>query len=389
MQRNLFLKKIERYYRTHPIVALLGPRQCGKTTVARQFLENKQNFKAENYFDLEDPIDIQRLENPRLALENLTGLIVIDEIQRRQELFPLLRTLVDKKNRKQNYLILGSASRELIKQSSESLAGRIAYIELTPFQFQEAGDLQKLWCRGGFPLSYLSITDEDSYDWRDFYIRTFLEQDIPNLGIKIAPEALRRFWTMLAHYHGNIFNASELGRSFGASDTTIRRYLDLLTGTFMVRQLQPWHENIKKRQVKAPKVYFRDSGILHAILHLKTYAELTRYPKLGASWEGLALEEIIRSLQVHNHDCYFWSTYAGAEVDLLIQQQGRFIAFEMKFSDAPKMTKSMSIALQDLPIEHLYIIYPGDIDYSLTEKITVCGLKNYLSKNKISESSFS
>ena len=248
MLRPFFLEKIDRYFRTHSIVALLGPRQCGKTTLTKQYLKNKKNFSRENYFDLEDPIDAQRLENAMLALRPLSGLIVIDEIQRRPELFPLLRVLIDDPEQEQGFLILGSASRDLIKQSSETLAGRIAYIELTPFSFNETHDLQMLWDRGGFPLSYLSETEQDSFDWRDFYIRTFLEQDIPNLGIKIAPEALRRFWTMLAHYHGNIFNASELGRSFGASDTTIRRYLDLLTGTFMIRQLQPWHENIKKRQ---------------------------------------------------------------------------------------------------------------------------------------------
>lgn len=378
MIRHSFLQKIKRYFRTHSIVALLGPRQCGKTTLAKEYLKNQSDFSEENYFDLENPIDLERLENPMLNLQSLSGLIVIDEIQRRPALFPLLRFLIDNKKINQRYLILGSASRELIKQSSESLAGRIAYIELTPFSFTETHDLRKLWDRGGFPLSYLADNEKDSFDWRDFYIRTFLEQDIPNLGVKIAPEALRRFWTMLAHYHGNIFNASELGRSFGASDTTIRRYLDLLTGTFMVRQLQPWHENISKRQVKAPKVYLRDSGILHTILNLRTHAELLKYPKLGASWEGFALEEIIRAHQVRSQDCYFWSTYSGAEVDLLLHQQGKFIAYEFKFCDAPKATKSMHSVLQDLSIEHFYVIYPGDRNYPLSEKITVEGLKNHL-----------
>ena len=378
MLRPFFLDKIERYFRTHSTVALLGPRQCGKTTLAKSYIETQKDFLKENYFDLEDPIDLQRLENAMLSLQPLKGLIVIDEIQRRPELFPILRVLLDKKQLNQRFLILGSASRELIKQSSETLAGRIAYIELTPFSFSETHDLQKLWFRGGFPLSYLAQNDQDSFDWRDFYIRTFLEQDIPNLGIHIPPEALRRFWTMLAHYHGNIFNASELGRSFGASDTTIRRYLDLLTGTFMVRQLQPWHENIKKRQVKAPKIYFRDSGILHAILNLRTSSDLLKYPKLGASWEGFALEEIIRARQVRNQDCYFWATYSGAEADLIIHNQGKFIVYEFKFSDAPKMTKSMQSVLQDLPIEHFYVIYPGDRNYPLSDQIIVEGLENHL-----------
>lgn len=379
MQRPIFLETIERYFRSHPAVALLGPRQCGKTTLAKQYLTTQKDFSRENYFDLEDPIDLQRLKTPKLALEPLSGLIVIDEVQRQPELFPLLRTLIDNNELKQRYLILGSASRELIRQSSESLAGRVAYIELTPFSFNETNDLQTLWIRGGFPKSYLASTEEESFDWRDFYIRTFLEQDIPNLGINIPSEALRRFWTMLAHYHGNIFNASEIARSFGASDTTIRRYLDLLTGTFMVRQLQPWHENIKKRQVKTPKIYFRDSGILHAILAIRSHKELLRYPKLGASWEGFALEEVIRASGVRNQECYFWSTYSGAEVDLLIAHQGSFTAFEFKFSDAPKMTKSMHSALDNLSIKHLYVIYPGDRHYSLSEKVTVSPLQHFLS----------
>ena len=378
MQRHHFLEKIARYFRTHTVVAILGPRQCGKTTLTKQYIRHIQDFSEENYFDLEDPIALQRLENPMLSLRALFGLVVIDEIQRRPELFPILRVLVDDHEQKQRFLILGSASRDLLQQSSETLAGRIAYIELTPFAFQETKNLPALWSRGGFPMSYLAKTDADSFDWREFYIRTFLEQDIPNLGINIAPQALRRFWTMLSHYHGNLFNAAELGRSFGAADTTIRRYVDLLTSTFMIRQLQPWHANIKKRQVKAPKVYMRDSGILHSMLNLTTHADVLQHPKLGASWEGFALEEIIRAHQARSEDCYFWSTYSGAEVDLLLQKKGAFIAFECKFSDAPKLTKSMHSALQDLPIEHLFVVYPGKQDYPLSEKITVKGLESYL-----------
>lgn len=378
MDRPSFLNKIKRYFRSHPIVALLGPRQCGKTTLAKTYSGTQADFKPENYFDLEDPIDLQRLTNPLLALERLSGLIVIDEIQRVPELFPVLRVLADKKPLNQRYLILGSASRQLLRESSESLAGRIAYVEMTPFTFAETRNMDRLWERGGFPPSYLAQNDDDSLDWREFYIRTFLEQDIPNLGIQIPPTALRRFWTMLAHTHGNLFNASELGRSFGAADTTIRRYLDLLTGTFMIRQLQPWHANIGKRQVKAPKIYFRDSGLLHALLHVRSKPELLRYPKLGASWEGFALEEIIRAHNVHNHECYFWSTYSGAEVDLLLLHNGTGTAFEMKYSDAPKMTKSMHVVGEDLPIDHLYVIYPGNRDYPLSDRVTVRGLENYL-----------
>ena len=346
------------------------------------YCKEQSNFSRQNYFDLEAPVDVERLTNPMLALKPLSDLIVIDEIQRLPELFPSLRVLVDEENSTQKYLILGSASRELIKQSSESLAGRIAYLELTPFSYQEAKHLDRLWVRGGFPKSFLAKTEEESLDWRNSYIRTFLEQDIPNLGFQIPPTALRRFWVMLAHYHGNIFNASELGRSFGASDVTMRKYLDLLTGTFMIRQLQPWHENISKRQVKTPKIYFRDSGIFHSLLNIENSQDLQMNPKLGASWEGFALEEIIRIHRARNEDCYFWSTYAEAELDLLIYEKSGFQAFEFKYTDAPKMTKSMQIALNDLGLDHIYIVYPGDKDYPISEKITAIGLKNYLEKKK-------
>lgn len=379
MQRRLeFLQTIDRYFRTHKVVALLGPRQCGKTTLAKMYCKQQHRFGESNYFDLESSIDIKRLENPLLTLGPLEDLIVIDEIQRIPDLFTTLRVLVDKEGNNQRYLILGSASQELIQRSSESMAGRIAYLELTPFSFTEVDHLNKLWLRGGFPRAYLAETEKDSYDWREFYIRTFLEQDIPNLGIKIPPQALRRFWTMLAHNHGNLFNASELGRSFGASDFTMRRYLDILTGTFMIRQLHPWHENISKRQVKSPKIYFRDSGIFHVLLDIEDFDRLQSNPKLGASWEGFALEEVIRIHRVRAHEVYFWSTYAGAELDLLLYPMTKRIGLEFKYADAPSMTKSMHAALEDLALSHLYVIYPGEIDYPLSEKVTVKSLKNYL-----------
>ena len=380
MEREKYLKKISRYIKTHPVVALLGPRQCGKTTLARMYSKMQKSFPKSNYFDLESPIDLQRLSNPMLALKPLKGLIIIDEVQRIPDLFKILRVLVDDENLKQRYLILGSASRELLKQSSESLAGRIAYLELTPFTFEEVDHLQRLWLRGGFPKSYLAKTEEESFDWRTFYIRTFLEQDIPNLGIKIPPDSLRRFWITLAHYHGNLFNASELGRSFGASDVTMRKYLDILTGTFMVRQLQPWHTNIGKRQVKTPKIFFRDSGILHVLLSIQEFSALQTHPKIGASWEGFALEEVVRTTEMQGQDCYFWSTYSGAEIDLLLHQNGDLTGFEFKYTDAPTLTKSMHIALKDLNLQHIYVIYPGDVDYALNEHVTVRGLKNYLTK---------
>lgn len=378
MDRAEFIHEIERYFQSHPIVALLGPRQCGKTTLAKIYSARDPSFPRSNYFDLESPLDQERLANPLLTLQALSGLIIIDEIQRLPDLFPLLRVLIDQ-DLGQQYLLLGSASRELVKHSSESLAGRIAYLELTPFSFRETGRLEPLWLRGGFPKSYLAASEEVSFDWREFYIRTFLEQDIPNLGLKIPPAALRRFWTMLAHYHGNIFNASEMGGSFGASDTTMRRYLDILSGTFMIRQLQPWHSNLAKRQVKSPKIYFRDSGIFHSLLNIPHREALLLHPKMGASWEGFALEEIIRKNRSRPQDCYFWSTYGGAEIDLLLYQQGDLEGFEIKYSDAPKLTKSMQIATKELNLKSLTVIYPGEVDYPLSETIHVKGLKSYLS----------
>lgn len=380
MDRLYYLQQIENKFRTHPVVAILGPRQCGKTTLAKKYAE-KTSLHLLHHFDLEDPVDLARLENPKLTLEPLQGLIIIDEIQHAPDLFKLIRVLVDNKLIDQQFLILGSASRELIKQSAESLAGRISYLELTPFSYQETQDLSPLWLRGGFPKSYLATTLEESYEWREGYITTYLEHDLPALGIQIAPQSLRRFWEMLAHYHSNILNASELGRSFGSADTTIRRYLDILSGTFMIRQLQPWHANINKRQVKSPKIYFRDSGLFHTLLRIKTWDELQRNIKLGASWEGFALEEIIRIHHAKPHDCYFWKTHSGAELDLLLFIGTQKIGFEFKYADAPKTTKSMHSSLEDLNLDHLYVIYPGSVNYKLADNISVYGLKNYLQEN--------
>ena len=342
------------------------------------FSKKEAHFPRENYFDLENPVDLKRLAQPYTALRHLEGLVVIDEIQRVNEIFPALRVLVDDNDCSKKFLILGCASRELIQQSSETLAGRVAYIEITPFSGAEVDDPDRLWLRGGFPRSYLANSDQESEDWREFYIKTFLEQDIPNLGIKIPPASLRRFWMMLAHYHCQIFNASELGRSFEISDMTVKKYLDILIATFMVRQLQPWHENISKRQVKAPKIYFKDSGILHSLIGIFSISDLRTHPKLGDSWEGFALEEVIRHYQAQNHECYFWSTYSGAELDLLIYQKNKKRGFEFKYSDAPSLTKSMLIALEDLNLDELIIIYPGDVDYSLSEKIHVKALANLI-----------
>ena len=361
------------------MVALLGPRQCGKTTLAKNYIQLKnKKFPEENYFDLEDTTDLARLAYPKMMLESLKGLIVVDEIQRRPELFPTLRVLVDKNPKSQRYLILGSASRDLIQQSSETLAGRIGYLELTPFSYMETKNTQKLWVRGGFPRSYLAKDEQKSQLWREDYIRTFLERDIPSLGIQVPARELRRFWMMLAHYHGNLFNASEIGRALGLNHKTVQRYLDILTGTFMMRELQPWFENISKRQVKASKIYFRDSGIFHTLLGVANHSALLTSPKIGASWEGFALEEIIRFHQARIEECYFWSTHGEAELDLLIIKNGKRLGFEFKYTDAPKMTKSMVIAQEDLKLDKLFVIYPGKLRFPVGRNIEAVGLETYL-----------
>jgi uncharacterized protein len=374
MQRKKYLSEIEEQFRIHPICALLGPRQVGKTTLAQVYIEEHSKQKA-TLFDLENPLDLSKLENPMLTLSRLSSqLIVIDEIQRRPDLFPMLRVLADEKGKNRSFLILGSASKDLIRQSSETLAGRIGYIELTPFSLAEAKKSELLFVRGGFPRSYLASNDADSFRWRQAYISTFLERDIPGLGFQIPPEQIRRFWMMLAHYHGQIFNASELGKSLGVSDHTARRYLDILIGTFMIRLLPPWFENLGKRQIKSPKIYFRDSGILLALIGVKDASELNSYPKLGSFWEGFALEEVVRASEATNGECYFWATQSGAELDLLIVKNGKRIGFEFKYTDAPRITRSMQIASQDLNLDHLYVIFPGKESFALSERITAQGL---------------
>ncbi len=377
-KRERYLKEIHQAFEVHPVIALLGPRQCGKTTLARLYQEKFQNELMFTSFDLENPRDLVKFETPMLTLEEIkNGYIIIDEIQRQQELFPVLRVLVDQKQ-KRNFLILGSASRDLIRQSSETLAGRIRYIELTPFSIWEVDQPEKLWLRGGFPHSFLAKNDAQSYEWRLAYVSTFLERDIPNLGIFIPSAQLRRFWIMLGHYHGQICNSSEIGKSLGISHTTIRRYLDILTGTFMIRQLQPWFENIEKRQVKSPKIYFRDSGILHALLGIIDRQSLLNHPKLGSSWEGFALEEIIRFHEATNEEAYFWAIHNQAEIDLLIFKNGYKLGFEFKYADAPKITKSMQTAIQLLKLDKLIVIFPGNDHYKMSDKIEAIGLEKYL-----------
>lgn len=375
MKRDLYLSEIERCFSVNPVCAILGPRQVGKTTLANMFIEK---FFADGVsrFDLEDPVDLARFENPMLLLSNISeGLIVIDEIQRRPELFPILRVLIDKKERRQKFLILGSASRDLIRQSSETLTGRISYLELPPFTLSEAKDDSKLLTRGGFPLSFLASDDSKSFLWRQSYITTLLERDIPALGFNIPAQQMRRFWSMLAHYHGQIFNGSELSRSLGLSLHMVKKYLDVLAGTFMIRLLFPWFENLKKRQVKSPKIYFRDSGMLNVLLGIENYQQMITHPRLGALWEAFALEEIIREFKLTNEECFFWATQADAELDLFITKGSKRIGFEFKYADAPKITRSMRVALHDLKLDELFVIYPGDKSFPMDEKITARGLK--------------
>jgi len=374
MQRPQYLKDIERNFRVHPACAILGPRQVGKTTLARMFIENHPKDRV-HVFDLENPLDLARLENPMLALSKLTDcLIVIDEIQRLPDLFPVLRVLIDGA-KKRRFLILGSASRELIRQSSETLAGRIGYLELMPFNLEEVDNTQRLFLRGGFPRAYLAHNEEESSLWRKAYISTFLERDIPNLGFQIPAPQMRRFWLMLAHYHGQVLNISELSKSMGISDHMVRKYLDILAGTFMIRILPPWHENLSKRQVKLPKIFFRDSGILHTLLGIQYEAELDVNPKLGALWEGFAIEEIIRQLHAEPETCYFWGTPSGPELDLFVLRDGKRFGFECKYTDRPSITRSMKIALEDLKLDHLIVISPGNHSFPLDDRITAQGLE--------------
>ncbi len=352
------------------VTALIGPRQAGKTTLARALVAPD----APTYFDLEDPRALGRLAEPMMALAPLRGVVVIDEIQRRPDLFPVLRVLADRRPLPARFLILGSASPELLRQSSETLAGRLETVVLAGFALDEVGAtaLGRLWRRGGFPPAYLARTEQASFVWRQQLVQTFLERDLPQLGISVPADTMRRFWTMLAHYHGGLWNASEAARSLGVSEPTARRYLDLLSGLFMVRQLQPWHENLGKRQVKAPKVYVRDSGLLHVLLGLARERDILSHPKAGASWEGFAIEQAIE--RVRPDAAYFWRTHTGAELDLLLTKRGRRYGVEVKFQDAPRLTPSMRHALADLHLDHLTVVYPGDRPYALDRRVTVVPL---------------
>ena len=365
IQRLTILSTLKAAIQRSRVVVLSGPRQCGKTTLARELLSED----SINYFDLEDPVSLARLDEPMTALRPLKGLVVIDEVQRRPDLFPVLRVLADRKGTPSRFLMLGSASGDLLRQSSESLAGRMEYVTIGGFTLSElsASAEPQLWRRGGFPLSYLAKTEADSLAWRKSFVRTLLERDFPQWGVRVPAAALQRFWTMLAHYHGQVWNAAEPARALGVSESTTRRYLDLLTDALMIRQLQPWHANLGKRQVKAPKVYVRDTGLLHHLLGIDTAKALVSHPKLGASWEGFVIEQM---LMMEPHDeAYFWATHQGAEIDLVLRRGNRLLGVECKRADAPHLTPSIRIALEDLGLERIAVIYPGNTRFPLSDNV--------------------
>jgi predicted AAA+ superfamily ATPase len=356
-------------------VLLVGPRQVGKTTLARSFVP----AGSPNYFDLEDPVVADQFGAPKALLSGLRGLVVIDEIQHAPDLFPLLRVLMDRDGAPAKFLLLGSVAMPLLRQGSESLLGRIAVVEVDGFALDEVGVEQtaQLWRRGGTPPSFLAGREEQSVEWRERFIQLFLERDLPQMGVRVAAPAMRRFWTMLAHYHGQVWNAADPARSLGVNESTVRRYLDWLTHTYMVRQLPPWFENLGKRQVKAPKIYFRDSGLLHTLMGVRTEADLLSHPRLGASWEGFALEQVLRLARPD--EVYFWATHTGAELDLLMLKYGKRVGVEFKYVDAPRLTPSMRIAATDLKLDALYVVYPGDRRYPLADNIEAVPLAHFVS----------
>jgi predicted AAA+ superfamily ATPase len=374
IERERHREAVEGLLERHPVVGILGARQVGKTTLARQLAARFDGPVF--FFDLEDPTDLARLAEPMLALRDLRGLVIVDEVQRRPELFPVLRVLADRQDRTTRFLVLGSASPELLQQSSESLAGRIFYHDLGGFDLAEvgSGESRRLWLRGGFPKSFLADTDSASSEWRRGFVRTFLERDLPGLGVQIPAETLRRFWTMIAHYHGQVWNGAELARAFGVSQMTIRRYLDTLVSALVLRQLPPWFENLGKRQVKSPKVYVADSGLLHTLLGLSSPEDVEGHPKVGASWEGFVLREVVERLGARPEEVFFWATHAGAELDLLIVRGQRRFGFELKRTAAPRVTPSIRTALDDLQLERVDVIYPGEHTFPLAERVRALAL---------------
>lgn len=365
LPRERHLSRVLELLDRHPAVGVLGARQVGKTTLAHQVGER---FRGPvRRFDLEDPDDLAQLSEPKLALEGLEGLVILDEVQRRPDLFPVLRVLIDRRNGGARFLVLGSASPDLLQQSAETLAGRIAYHEVGGFALDEVGvnAADRLWLRGGFPRSYLARSAAESFEWRRSFIRAFLERDLARLGIRIPGVTMQRFWRMIAHYHGQVWNGTELARAFGVAATTVRRYLDILTGALVLRQLSPWHENVGKRQVKSPKVYVSDSGLLHALLGLATRDDLEGHPKVGASWEGFVLDEILTRLAAAPDEAFFWASYAGAELDLLVVRGRRRLGFEIKRTTAPAVSRSMRAARETLRLASVDVIHAGSHTFPL------------------------
>jgi uncharacterized protein len=382
LARTAHISRVAGLLRRFPVVAILGARQVGKTTLAGDIV--RSGASRWTRFDLENPSDLARLSDPLLALGDLTGIVVLDEIQRRPELFSILRVLADRRPRRARFLVLGSASPQLLRQTSETLAGRIAYYDLPGLSSAEVGEghADRLWVRGGFPRSFLARSDAQSMEWRQAFIRTFVERDLPGLGINVAADTMRRFWSMIAHHHGQIWNASEIGRSFGVADTTVRGYLDRLTDALVVRQMKPWHENLAKRQVKAPKVYVRDSGLLHALLNLPRQRDIEGHPKLGASWEGFIIEQIAQRLEVHFDEIHYWRTHTGAELDMLVVRGKHRLGFEIKRSAAPTLTPSMRIAMNDLRLKSLTVVHAGRETFQLARNVEAlsCGALHRLRK---------
>jgi predicted AAA+ superfamily ATPase len=365
VERRQLLAMLKKALSRSQVVVLTGPRQSGKTTLARQLLSET----SVNYFDLEDPADLERLTEPMTALRPLKGLVVIDEVQRRPDLFPILRVLADRREASARFLILGSASGDLSRQTSESLAGRMELVTIGGFSLQELGVNTEdgLWLRGGLPASYLARNDADSKAWRKNFIQSLLERDFPQWGVRVPAVALLRFWTMLAHYHGQTWNAAEPARALGVSESTARRHLDLLTDAFVIRQLHPYHANISKRQVKAPKVYVRDTGLLHQLLGIGTQKELLSHPKAGASWEGFVIEQILVS-QPYD-EAFFWSTHQGAEIDLILRRGQKLLGVECKRTDAPRVTPSIRIAMEDVGLARVAVLYPGTRRYAIADRV--------------------
>jgi hypothetical protein len=378
LPREERVAEVRRLLRTFRVVGILGARQVGKTTLARQVASAFRG--PTTFFDLESPQDVARLRDPELALGGLRGLVVMDEIQRRPDLFPVLRVLVDRRPLPARFLVLGSASPDLLRQSAETLAGRIAYTDLAGFDCEEirATQWERLWVRGGFPLSFLARSESASLEWRLALVRDFLERELPGLGFRAAPGTMRRFWAMLAHYHGQIWNASEFARAFGVADTTVRRHLDHLVGTFAIRLLPPWHASIGKRQVKSPRVYVADSGILHALLGLGRREDLLSHAKVGASWEGFVLEQVLRRLRARPEECFFWRTHTGAELDLLVVRGRRRLGFEIKRTSTPGLTPSMRSALHDLALDTLTVVHAGAHSFPLERSVRAVAFRDLL-----------